>query len=100
MKRILTLLIVLTLSLVISGCCPPPLKPEIIENHVYHYAPCVKDTPPTYIPLSPENHLGSADNANILIDNLVIMQDYNKSLLNTIDNCYVPQEEKLDETNQ
>jgi hypothetical protein len=99
MKRILTLLTVLILSLVISGCCPPIPKCDVVVNNVYHYAPCVKDTPPTYVQLNPENHLGSAENANILIGNLEIMQDYNKSLLNTIDNCYVPQEELINEPN-
>lgn len=97
MKRILTLLIVLILSLVISGCCPPIPKCEVEVEHVYHYVPCVKTEPPTYVPLSQESHLGSAENANILIGNLEVMQNYNESLLNTIEKCYVPQEEKLNE---
>lgn len=99
MKKMLTLLILLILSLVISGCCPQAPKPEIIQNHIYHYSPCERDEQPTYIPLKPEHHLGSAENANILIGNLEIMKDYSKSLLNTIDKCYKPQEEKLDEQN-
>ena len=96
MKRTLTLLIVLIISLVISGCHHIPVEPEIIIRNVYHYTPCEKDPVPNYNQLNPEKHLGSAENANVLIGNLEVMQDYNKSLLNTID-CYEKQTEESNE---
>lgn len=93
MKRILTLLTVLILSLVISGCCPPLPEPVVTIKNVYHYTSCGVDPKPNYVELKPEKHLGSADNANILIGNLEVMEDYNKSLINTIE-CYEKQVEK------
>jgi hypothetical protein len=77
----------------LSGCgtwnCP---EPEVIIKTVYHYTPCDVDPVPNYVELNPEKHLGSAENANALIKNVTVMQDYNESLLNTIE-CYEKQQE-------
>lgn len=94
-------LIALITCLNISGCgtwnCP---EAKIKVQHVYHYTSCGKEAIPNYIPLDPTKHLGSAENANILIGNLEIMTDYNRSLINIID-CYEKQvdnsSEKLNE---
>ena len=88
------LLIVLMISLVISGCPKPiPVEPVIKIKNVYHYTACPKDAVPNYVQLDPTKHLGSAENANTLIGNLEVSVDYNKSLNTTI-NCYEKQVEK------
>jgi len=98
MKRMLTLLIVLMISLSLSACCPPVLEPEVQIRNVYHYTPCGVDKAPNYVQLDPTKHIGSAENVNTLIGNLEIQKDYSKSLINTID-CYEKQVEKTNESN-
>jgi hypothetical protein len=102
MKRMLKLSIVLIISLSLNGCSwftkplPPP-EPVVKIVNVYHYTPCEKDEVPNYVELDPTKHLGSAENANILISNLEVERDYSKSLLTTID-CYEKQIEKSEKT--
>jgi len=96
-RKMLTLLIVLMISLSLNGCSwfskplPPP-EPKVIIKTVYHYTLCEKDKKPNYVQLHPDKHIGSAENVNILIGNIEIMKDYEKSLVNTI-NCYEKQTE-------
>jgi hypothetical protein len=94
MKKMLKLLIVLTISLSLSGCAwfanPKPPEPIIKIEHVYHYTPCAKDDPPNYVQLLPNKHIGSAENINILIGNLEVQKDYGQSLNTTIE-CYEKQ---------
>ncbi|NIU01486.1 MAG: hypothetical protein GWN01_11390 [Nitrosopumilaceae archaeon] len=71
-------------------------EPVVKVEHVYHYTACPVDEKPNYVELVKDSHLGSARNANILIQNLEIMEDYNQSLLNTIE-CYEDQVEEKDE---
>ena len=98
MKKVLTLLIVLMISLSLSACCPPVPEPKIIIEQVYHYTACPKDETPNYVQLNPTKHVGSAENVNALIGNLEIMKDYNKSLNTTIE-CYEKQVRKSNDQN-
>lgn len=98
MRKMLTLLIVLITCLSLSACgtwnCP---EARIQVQHVYHYTTCGVEPAPNYVQLDPTKHLGSAENANVLIGNLEVMDDYNKSLINIID-CYEKQVEKSDDS--
>jgi len=92
------LLIVLTLSLSLNGCgwlhgqldsyCP---ECKVKVETVYHYTHCPVDEVPNYVELRTEDHIGSVNNVNILIPNLEILTEYNKSLINTI-KCYEKQQ--------
>lgn len=93
MRKMLTLLIVLIISLSLSACSHIPIEPEIVIRNVYHYTPCGKDSVPNYVELDTTKHIGGAENINILIGNLEVQKDYTKSLINTID-CYEKQWEK------
>lgn len=85
------LLIVLIISLVISGCSKPiPVEPIIKIKTIYVYNVCPKPDVPNYVELDSESHLGSAYNINILIGNALKMKSYNNSLLNSIE-CYEKQ---------
>jgi hypothetical protein len=90
------------ISLNLSGCSwfkkKPKPEPIIEIRNVYHYTPCAKDNPPNYVELDLEKHIGSSENVNKLIGNVEIMEDYTRSLINTID-CYETQAEKSDESN-
>lgn len=89
MKRILLSLLLLTTSLVFSGCATKEIKPteKIVIEKVYVYEKCVKSVPPTYKKLEQNSHIGSAYNVNILLENLTFMDDYIKSLESTV-YCY------------
>lgn len=78
------------LCLLLAGCPKPCPEPEIVIRHVYHYTKCPVDVTPVYKPLDEKAHLGSAYNANILIDDVAIMRDYIGSLQSSID-CYEKQ---------
>lgn len=85
------LLIVLMISLVISGC-PKPIPPEPIVKikTVYVFNECPKPEKPNYVQLDKTSHLGSAYNINILIGNTMKMKSYTDSLLGAVQ-CYEDQ---------
>ena len=91
------LLIVLMISLVISGCPKPiPVEPIIKIKTIYVYNVCPKPDVPNYVELDSESHLGSAYNINILIGNTLKMKSYNNSLLSSID-CYEKQSKEYND---
>lgn len=94
MKRVVMLLIVLIISLVISGCCEfchqTPPEPEVRIKTVYVYNPCSVPDVPNYLKMDDKSHLGSAYNINILIGNAQKMKTYNDGLLSSI-SCYEKQ---------
>ena len=91
------LLIVLMISLVISGCPKPiPVEPIIKIKTIYVYNVCPKPDIPNYVELDSESHLGSAYNINILIGNALKMKSYNNSLLSSID-CYEKQSKEYND---
>lgn len=92
------LLIVLMISLVISGCPKPiPPEPRIEIQTIYVYNTCSVPVKPNYIKLDETGHLGSSFNINILIGNAHKMKTYNNGLLDSI-LCYKKQtKEYIDE---
>ena len=97
MKKVLMLLIVLMISLVISGCPKPiPPEPRIEIKTVYVYNPCIVPDKPNYVELDSNSHLGSAYNINILIGNAQKMKTYNNGLTSTI-LCYEKQTKEYKE---
>ena len=100
MKRVLMLLIVLIISLIISGCPKPiPPEPKVIIKTVYVYNPCTVPDKPNYVELNPNSHLGSAYNINILIGNAQKMKTYNNGLSDAI-LCYEKQTRRHEEKNK
>lgn len=97
MKRVLMLLIVLMISLVISGCPKPiPVEPVITIKTVYVFNECPVPAAPTYLKMDNTSHLGSAFNINILVGNAMKMKSYNTGLISTID-CYEKQSKEYND---
>ena len=61
------LLLLLMISIVVGGCCPP-CKPTPMECQAL-YTPCARPPKPTLAPLDRSKHIGDAANVAVLLRN-------------------------------